>query len=55
MNDSEKFNELVEFLIFHMKKNPEIKMKDLIPLFNEFMHRIKEPSLTIKILEKKKK
>jgi len=45
MKSVEKYNELLDFILYQAKSNPEIKLKEIIPLLNEVLHRIGEPKV----------
>lgn len=48
MKANEKFEELKGFLLYHVRNNPERKLKDIIPLLNELFRNIEEPTNQLK-------
>lgn len=45
MTSKEKFDELKEFILYHIRNNPKRTLKDILPFLNEFFRKVGEPSI----------
>jgi len=45
MTSKQKYEELLEFFMYHIKNNPTRQLKEIFPLLNELLRTIGEPKI----------
>ena len=45
MTSKQKYEELLEFIKYHIRNNPTRVLKDILPLLNELLRNIGEPKI----------